>query len=152
MSAVPPVDLRLQHQAIADEVAQGFAAVFDKTAFILGPAVKEFESAYAAFIGAKHCVGVANGTDALELALRAAGADSDAEVLLPANTFIATALAVLRAGARPVLVDCDPDFHLLDLEQAAARVSNKTRFLMPVHLYGQMAPMREWTRSRRRTG
>ena len=76
MSAVPPVDLRLQHQAIADEVAQGFAAVFDKTAFILGPAVKEFETAYASFIGAKHCVGVANGTDALELALRAAGADA----------------------------------------------------------------------------
>ncbi len=143
MSAVPPVDLRLQHQAIADEVAQGFAAVFDKTAFILGPAVTEFETAYASFIGAKHCVGVANGTDALELALRAAGADADAEVLLPANTFIATALAVLRAGARPVLVDCDPDFHLLDLEQAAARIGKKTRFLMPVHLYGQMAPVEQ---------
>ncbi len=141
MSAVPPVDLRLQHQAIADEIAEGFSAVFDQTAFILGPAVKEFETAYAAFVGARHCVGVANGTDALELALRAAGADADAEVLLPANTFIATALAVLRAGARPVLVDCDPVFYLMDLEQATARVTRKTRFLMPVHLYGQMAPI-----------
>jgi dTDP-4-amino-4,6-dideoxygalactose transaminase len=143
MSAVPPVDLRLQHQAIADEITQGFAAVIDKTAFILGPAVREFETAYAAFVGARHCVGVANGTDALELALRAAGADADAEVLLPANTFIATALAVLRAGARPVLVDCDPDFYLLDVKQAAARITKKTRFLLPVHLYGQMAPVEE---------
>jgi dTDP-4-amino-4,6-dideoxygalactose transaminase len=141
LSAVPPVDLRLQHEAIAEEVAQGFAAVFDKTAFILGPAVAAFEAAYAGFIGARHCVGVANGTDALELGLRAAGVDADAEVLLPANTFIATALAVLRAGARPVLVDCDPDFYLLDVEQAAARVTKRTRFLMPVHLYGQMAPV-----------
>jgi dTDP-4-amino-4,6-dideoxygalactose transaminase len=141
MSAVPSVDLRLQHQAIADEIAQGFAAVFDEAAFILGPAVEEFETAYAAFVGAKHCVGVANGTDALELALRAAGVDADAEVLLPANTFIATALAVLRAGARPLLVDCDPTFYLLDLEQAGARITKKTRFLMPVHLYGQMAPV-----------
>jgi len=143
MTAVPPVDLRLQHQAIAGEIAQGFAAVFDKTAFILGPAVKEFEAAYAAFIGAKHCIGVANGTDALELALRAAGADGEAEVLLPANTFIATALAVLRAGARPVLVDCEPDFYLMDVKQAARRITEKTRFLMPVHLYGQMAPVEE---------
>ena len=122
-------------------MAEGFAAVFDKTAFILGPAVTAFEEAYASFIGARHCIGVANGTDALELALRAAGVDADAEVLLPANTFIATALAVLRAGARPLLVDCDPDFYLLDVEQAAARVTKRTRFLMPVHLYGQMAPV-----------
>ena len=141
MSAVPPVDLRLQHEAIADEIARGFATVFDKTAFVLGPAVKEFEDAYAAFIGARHCIGVANGTDALELALRAAGVDADAEVLLPANTFIATALAVLRAGGRPVLVDCDPEYYLLDVEQAAARITKNTRFLMPVHLYGQMAPV-----------
>ncbi len=141
MSAVPPVDLRLQHEAIAEEVREGFAALFDKTAFILGPAVTAFEAAYASFIGARHCIGVANGTDALELALRAAGVDADTEVLLPVNTFIATALAVLRAGARPLLVDCDPDFYLLDVEQAAARVTKRTRFLMPVHLYGQMAPV-----------
>jgi dTDP-4-amino-4,6-dideoxygalactose transaminase len=141
MSSIPSVDLRVQHQAIAEEIAKGFAAVLDKTAFILGPAVKEFETAYATFIGAKHCIGVANGTDALELALRAAGVGPSDEVILPTNTFIATALAVVRAGARPVLVDSDPDFHLLDLEQAASRVTKKTRVLMPVHLYGQMAPM-----------
>ncbi|HEX3901859.1 MAG TPA: DegT/DnrJ/EryC1/StrS family aminotransferase [Polyangia bacterium] len=143
MSAVPPVDLRLQHAALADEIARGFAAVLDNAAFILGPAVKEFEGAYAAFIGARHCIGVANGTDALELALRATGAGAGTEVLLPVNTFIATALAVLRAGARPVLVDCDPEHHLLDVEQAAARATKRTRFLLPVHLYGQMAPIEQ---------
>ncbi len=143
MSGVPPIDLRLQHAAIADEVAAGFAAVLDETAFILGPQVAAFEAAYAAFIGARHCVGVANGTDALELALRAADVTPDDEVLLPANTFIATALAVARAGARPVLVDCDPEFHLLDVAEAAARATKRTRFLIPVHLYGQMAPVEQ---------
>jgi dTDP-4-amino-4,6-dideoxygalactose transaminase len=147
---VPAVDLRLQHAAIADEVAAGFAAVIDKTAFILGPPVAAFEAAYAAFIGARHCVGVANGTDALELALRAAGVTADDEVLLPANTFIATALAVARAGARPVLVDCDPELHLLDVAQAEARTTKRTRFLIPVHLYGQMAPAELETLARAR--
>jgi len=137
---VPLLDLKPQYRPLADEMMAVIEKVCASQAFILGPAVKDFEAAYAAFIGARHCVGVANGTDALELALRAAGADAEAEVLLPANTFIATALAVLRAGARPVLVDCDPEHHLIDLEQAAARVTKRTRFLMPVHLYGQMAP------------
>ncbi len=138
---IPLVDLRAQHRAVADEVAAGFAAVLAETAFVLGPAVQAFETAYAAFIGAKHCVGVANGTDALELVLRAAGIGAGDEVILPTNTFIATALAVARAGARPILVDSDPEFHLLDLEQAAARITPRTRALIPVHLYGQMAPM-----------
>lgn len=140
MPPIPPVDLRLQHLEVADEIARGFEAVMADTSFILGRPVAEFETAYAAFIGARHCIGVANGTDALELALRAAGADAETEVLVPANTFIATALAVARAGARPVLVDCDPDHHLIDVDAAAARVTKRTRFIMPVHLYGQMAP------------
>jgi len=140
MPGIPPVDLRLQHREVAEEIARGFEAVLSDTSFILGRAVTDFEKAYAEFTGARHCIGVANGTDALELALRAAGADAETEVLVPANTFIATALAVARAGARPVLVDCDPDFYLMDVEQAAARVTRRTRFIMPVHLYGQMAP------------
>ncbi|HEY6477836.1 MAG TPA: DegT/DnrJ/EryC1/StrS family aminotransferase [Polyangia bacterium] len=143
MSGVPAIDLRLQHESVAAEIAEGFAAVIDETAFILGPPVAAFEAAYAAFVGARHCVGVASGTDALELALRAADVRADDEVLLPANAFIATALAVARAGARPVLVDCDPEFHLLDVADAAARATKRTRFLLPVHLYGQMAPVEE---------
>ena len=141
MSSIPPVDLRIQHQAIADEVAQGMAAVLDKTAFILGSVVKDFEAEYAAFTGARHCIGVANGTDALELALRAARVGAGDEVILPTNTFIATALAVVRAGARPILVDSDPDFHLVDLGQVASRITAKTKAIIPVHLYGQLAPM-----------
>jgi dTDP-4-amino-4,6-dideoxygalactose transaminase len=84
---------------------------------------------------------VANGTDALELALRAAGAGAGDEVLLPANTFIATALAVVRAGATPVLVDCDPVHHLIDVAQIERRLTARTRAVIPVHLFGQMAQM-----------
>jgi dTDP-4-amino-4,6-dideoxygalactose transaminase len=138
---IPPVDLRAQHRGVADEIAAASAAVFEQTAFILGSAVEEFETAYAAFVGAKHCVGVANGTDALELAMRAAGVGPGHEVILPTNTFIATALAVVRAGAKPVLVDVDPEHYLLDVEAAAARVTKQTRAIIPVHLYGQMVAM-----------
>lgn len=139
---VPLIDLAIQHRDIADEVAAGFAAVIDKTAFILGPAVKDFEAAYATFVGAKHCVGVANGTDALELALRSVGIGRGDEVVLPANTFIATALAVERAGARPVLVDCDPTYQLVAPVEVERRATARTRAVIPVHLFGQMAPMK----------
>jgi dTDP-4-amino-4,6-dideoxygalactose transaminase len=133
----------VQHRQIADEVARGFEAVFSNTSFILGGAVEVFEKAYAQFVGAKHCIGVANGTDALELAVRAAGIGPGDEVILPTNTFIATALAVARAGATPVLVDSDPVYHLIDVQQAASKITSRTRALMPVDLYGQVAPMEE---------
>ena len=145
-SKIPLVDLGAQHRQIADEINRGFAAVFNDTSFILGAPVAEFEKAYAQFVGAKHCVGVANGTDALELAIRAAGIGPGDEVILPTNTFIATALAVVRAGATPVLVDSDPVYHLLDVKQVAQKITPKTRALMPVHLYGQVAPMEEMAR------
>jgi dTDP-4-amino-4,6-dideoxygalactose transaminase len=91
----------------------------------------------------KHCIGVANGTDALEIALRAAGVGPGDEVIVPVNSFVATALAVARAGAVPVLVDCDPDHHLIDLREVARKIGPRTRAIVPVHLYGQMAPMEE---------
>lgn len=138
---VPLVDLAAQHHEIASEIAVGLAGVFENTSFVLGPAVKEFEIAYAKFVGAKHCIGVANGTDALELALRAVGIGPGDEVILPTNTFIATALAVARTGATPVLVDCDPVHQLIDVTQIERRITPRTRAIMPVHLYGQMAPM-----------
>jgi dTDP-4-amino-4,6-dideoxygalactose transaminase len=140
---IPLVDLALQHRAIAEEVARGFADVCARGAFILGAEVARFEEAFARFAGVAHCVGVANGTDALELALRAAGVGAGDEVVLPANTFIATALAVVRAGATPVLVDCDPVYHLLDPSAVRAALGPRTRALVPVHLYGQMAPMED---------
>lgn len=137
---VPLVDLKAQHAEIADEVAAGFAKVIEDTAFILGPAVGEFERAFARFCGTPHCVGVANGTDAIELVIRALGLGEGDEVLVPANTFIATALGVLRAGARPVLVDCD-EHHLMDPTLVEDRITPRTRALLPVHLYGQTADM-----------
>jgi dTDP-4-amino-4,6-dideoxygalactose transaminase len=109
--------------------------------FILGADVVAFEEEFARFSGAAHCVGVANGTDALELALRARGVGPGDEVVLPANTFVATAEAVSRTGARPVLVDCDPEHLLVDPDRVGAAVTGRTRAVVAVHLYGQMAPV-----------
>lgn len=141
LTRIPLVDLGAQHAQVAEAVAAGWAQVLDRTAFVLGPEVAEFEREFAALSGVEHCVGVANGTDALELALRAAGIGPGDEVLVPANTFIASALAVSRVGGVPALVDSTYDTHLLDLERAAERVGPRTRAIMPVHLFGQLAPM-----------
>ena len=137
--SVPFVDLGAQQDEIAAEVEVGLKDVFAQTSFIGGPAVAEFEQAYARFLGTRNCVGVANGTDALELALRASGVTAGAEVILPANTFIATAEAVSRIGAVPVLVDVDPEYLLIDPERVAEAVTPRTRAIMPVHLFGQTA-------------
>ena len=141
--SVPLVDLRAQQDEIDAEVRAGVDEVFAKTSFIGGPAVAEFEKAYADATGIAHCVGVANGTDALELALRAAGVGLDDEVVLPANTFIATAEAVSRIGARPVLVDVDPEFLLIDPAKVEAALTPRTKAIVPVHLFGQTAPVEE---------
>ena len=138
-SQIPLVDLAAAHAEIADEVDAGFDRVFATTGFVGGPEVAAFEQEYAAFSGVRHCVGVGNGTDALELALLAAGVGREDEVVLPANTFIATAEAVVRAGAKPVLVDCDPDTQLIDVDAALAAVGPRTAAVVPVHLYGQHA-------------
>ncbi|MDM4718590.1 DegT/DnrJ/EryC1/StrS family aminotransferase [Micromonospora sp. WMMA1363] len=141
MPGVPLVDLAAAHAEVAEEVEAGFKRVIADTAFVGGAEVAAFEREYAAFSGVRHCVGVANGTDALELALRAVGVGPGTEVVLPANTFIATAEAVARAGARPVLVDCESDSYLLDVGAALAAVTPATRAIIPVHLYGQLAPV-----------
>jgi dTDP-4-amino-4,6-dideoxygalactose transaminase len=138
---IPLVDLSWQHREIADEVMAGLARVIESNAFILGPDVVAFEEEFARASGVAHCIGVANGTDALELALRAVGVGPGDEVVLPANTFIASALAIARAGAKPVLVDSDPATHLLDVDAALGRVGESTRAVMPVNLFGQIAPI-----------
>ncbi|MBC7590026.1 MAG: aminotransferase class I/II-fold pyridoxal phosphate-dependent enzyme, partial [Salinibacterium sp.] len=137
---VPFVDLRLQHAQIAAEVASGFDRVLAEGSFILGPEVEAFENAFAEYSGVKHVVGVGNGTDAIELALVGGGIRPGDEVIIPANTFVATAEAVVRAGGVLRLVDCDDDF-LIDVEEVAAAVSSSTRAVIGVHLYGQAAPM-----------
>jgi dTDP-4-amino-4,6-dideoxygalactose transaminase len=141
MTSIPLVDLKAAHAEVAEDVEAGFKRVIADTAFVGGAEVAAFEQEYAAFSGVEHCVGVANGTDALELALRAVGADRGREVILPANTFIASAEAVARTGARPVLVDCDPATFLIDVDAALAAVTSATAAVVPVHLYGQLAPV-----------
>jgi dTDP-4-amino-4,6-dideoxygalactose transaminase len=140
---IPLVDLRAQHDQVADEVAEGWAEVLKTTAFIGGRQVAGFEAEFAAYQEVGHCVAVANGTDALELALRALGVGHGDECVLPANTFIATAEAVARAGATPVLVDCTDDTALFDLTKLADAIGPRTRAVVPVHLYGQTAPVEQ---------
>jgi dTDP-4-amino-4,6-dideoxygalactose transaminase len=153
VQSIPLVNLQLQHAAVADEVAEGWRQVLARTAFIGGPQVAEFEKSYATFIGTPHCIGVANGTDAIELALRALGVGPGDECILPANTFIATAEAVHRAGATPVLVDCaDDETYLMDCDAVEAAVTERTRALIPVHLYGQAAPVERLLELAARTG
>lgn len=141
MTSIPLADLSIQHREVADEIAAGFAEVIGQAAYVLGPRVADFEEAFARYAGVRHCVGVGSGTDAIELILRALSIGPGHEVILPANTFIATALAVVRAGARPVLVDVDARHCLIDADQVDARVTPKTRAVIAVHLYGQIAPM-----------
>jgi len=145
MGRIPLVDLQAAHAEVAEEVELGFKRIISATAFIGGEEVAAFEREFAAFVGVPHCVGVANGTDALELALRAAGVVAGDEVVLPANTFIATAEAVARVGARPVLVDMDPASYLVDVDAALAAVTPATRAVVPVHLYGQLAEVERLT-------
>ncbi|WP_157357345.1 DegT/DnrJ/EryC1/StrS family aminotransferase [Amycolatopsis nigrescens] len=141
MPGIPLVDLAVQHDQVADEVALGWAEVLKATSFVGGPQVSAFEQEFAEFCRVAHCVGVGNGTDAVELALRALRIGPGDECVLPANTFIATAEAVARTGAKPVLVDCDPETALLDADAARAAVGPRTRAIVPVHLYGQPAPV-----------
>ena len=138
---IPFVDLASQHAEVAAEVEAGIAAVLAATAFVDGPPVADFEQQYAEFVGVDHCVGVANGTDALELALRAAGVAPGGEVVIPANTFIATAEAVSRIGAVPVPVDVDDDRLLIDPAAVEVAITDRTQAVVAVHLFGQLAPM-----------
>jgi dTDP-4-amino-4,6-dideoxygalactose transaminase len=153
VNPIPLVDLAAQHAAVADEVAEGWREVLARTSFIGGPQVTAFERDFAQFVGVAHCVGMANGTDAIEIALRALGIGHGDECILPANTFIATAEAVARAGATPVLVDCaDDGTYLIDVDAVEAAVTPRTAAIIPVHLYGQAAPVEQLRSVARRIG
>lgn len=140
---IPLVDLAAQQAEIADEVRPLLESVLERAAFVGGPEVQRFETEFADYLGVGHCVGVANGTDALEIALRTVGVGPGSEVILPANTFIATAEAVVRAGASPVLVDVDDECLLMDPRKVADAVTARTRAVIPVHLFGQAAPVEQ---------
>ncbi len=138
---IPLADLSLQHAPIAEEVARGWSEVIASTSYILGSQVQDFEEAFARYCGVEETVGVANGTDAVELALRAVGVGRGDEVIVPANTFIATALAAHRAGAEVAFVDVDPRTQLLDPKLLSDAIGPNTAAVVPVHLFGQIAPM-----------
>lgn len=137
---VPLVDLSRQQAQIADVIREGFSRVIAECSFVLGPQVTEFEDAWARYCGTAAAVGVGNGTDAIELALRSARVGRGDEVILPTNTFVATAGAVVRTGADVVLADCDEDF-LVSPSDVANKMTRRTRAVIGVHLYGQAAPM-----------
>ncbi|WP_243062392.1 DegT/DnrJ/EryC1/StrS aminotransferase family protein [Humibacter sp. RRB41] len=139
---VPFVDLSWQTVRIRDETDAAIGRIIDTSSFILGDAAEAFEHEFARYCGTEHCVGVGNGTDALELAIQSTGIGAGDEVILPANTFAATAEAVVRAGAVPVLVDCTDDY-LISVEAVADALTKRTRMIAAVHLYGQTAPVED---------
>lgn len=140
VQTIPFVDLSFQHEPIQAHIEQLWRDCIAQGQFILGPHLAAFEQAFAEASGVAHGIGVASGTDALALGMRAAGIQGGDEVLVPANTFIATIIGVLRTGATPVLVDCDPDTALIDLEAAVQKITPRTKAIAPVHLYGQLVP------------
>ncbi|TAE55228.1 MAG: DegT/DnrJ/EryC1/StrS family aminotransferase [Nostocales cyanobacterium] len=135
---VPFVDLNLQHLPIQSQLQAAIYNVLTKGDFILGQAVSDLETAFASASGTQYGIGVASGTDAIALGLQACNIGAGDEVILPSNTFIATLIGVVHAGAKPVLVDCDPQTALIDLEAAAKAITPNTKAIIPVHLYGQM--------------
>ena len=140
--AVELVDLHWQSKKVRREVRSAWSEIMKSSGFILGSHVSEFEKEFASFSGVDHVVGVGNGTDAIELALRALGVGVGDEVIIPVNSFVASAVAVSRCGATPVFVDCIPETWLLDIGEIESKVSDRTRAILPVHLYGQMADMK----------
>jgi dTDP-4-amino-4,6-dideoxygalactose transaminase len=140
-SKIPLLDLVAQYQTIKSEIDLAVQRVLDSGWFILGEEVSSFEEEMAAYLGVKHAVGVASGTDALILALRALDIGEGDEVIVPAYTFFATVSTVIHVGAHPVLVDIDPRTYCLDPELVRAAVTPKTRAVIPVHLYGHPAEM-----------
>ena len=137
----PLVDVKAQYERLIPQITERMAAVLDSGTFILGPNVKAFEAEAAEQLGVPRTVGVANGTDALVLALDAMGIGPGDEVICPSFTFYATAESIARRGATPVFADIDPTTLNLDPEDVAARVTDRTRAIMPVHLFGRVMPL-----------
>lgn len=138
---VPFVDLKLQYHSMKEEIDRAIQGVLERTDFVLGEAVRTFEDAFAAYCGVDYAIGVDSGYSALELILRAYGIGPGDEVITAANTFIATVLPVSNCGARPVLVDIDPDSYNLNPELIEAAITPVTRAIIAVHLYGRPADM-----------
>ena len=141
MTQVPFLDLQRIHREIREPLEAAFHRVLDSGWFIMGPEVEAFEAEFAQYCGVQHCIGVGNGLDALHLLLRAYGIGQGDEVLVPANTFIATWLAVSQCGAIPVPVEPRSETYNIDPDALSAAITPRTRAIIPVHLYGQPADM-----------
>lgn len=135
------VDLKAQIDAMRGEIDDAIHQVLDTCAFIGGQQINQFEREFAQYIGAKHCIGVGNGTDALFISLKVLGIRPGDEVITVANSFIATSEAISATGAKVVFVDCDEDSYTIDVERVKAAITNRTKAIVPVHLYGQPAAM-----------
>jgi dTDP-4-amino-4,6-dideoxygalactose transaminase len=148
---VPFVDLKAQFRAIREEVLPRVTAVMEEASFVLGPDVARFEENFATYVGSRYCVGVESGTAALQLVLQAMEIGPGDDVIIPANTYIACAIAISAAGAHPVPVDIDASYHI-DPQLLEAALTPQTKAIMPVHLYGQAVPMDEILAFARRHG
>ena len=135
------LDLAAQYESIKNEIDTAIKNVISETAFIGGHFLEEFNNDFARFMEAKHCIGVGNGTDALEISLKALNVENGDEVIVPANSFIATSEAVTNAGGKVVFVDCHPDNYNIDIDKIEAGITNKTKVIIPVHLYGNPVEM-----------
>jgi dTDP-4-amino-4,6-dideoxygalactose transaminase len=138
---IPLIDLVAQYHSIKEEIDAVVHATLESGHFILGPAVSKFEESVASYLGVNHAIGLASGTDALVLALRALDIGAGDEVILPAYTFFATAGTVMSVGAKPVFVDIDPVSYEIDVAQINDHITEQTRAIIPVHLYGHPANM-----------
>jgi len=138
---VPFVDLKRLHDELTDELSSAVNAVVEKAAFIRGPFVEEFENNFAQYCGLRNCTGVGNGTDALRIALKGLGIGPGDEVIVPANSFVATSEAVTASGAQVVFADVDPLTRTINPVEVKKRTTSKTRGIIPVHLYGHPADL-----------
>lgn len=138
---VPFVDLKAQYRSIKGEIDAAVARVIESAWFVLGPEVERFEQSFAEYVGARFCVGVNSGTAALQLALLAGGIGLGDEVIVPTNTFFATAETVSVVGAKPVFVDANPVSYSIDVSKTETAITPRTRAIIPVHLYGQAADL-----------
>lgn len=138
---VPFVDLKAQYHSIKPEMDQAISSVLEETAFIGGKYVREFEQAFAALYGVKHCVSVANGTDAIYITMKMLGVGAGDEVITVANSWISTSETITQAGATPVFVDIEADTYVIDVDAIEAKITAKTKAIIPVHIYGQAVRM-----------
>ena len=140
---VPFVDLKIQYKKIKDEIDYSIQEVINETAFISGKYAEKFENNFSKMYGINHCISCANGTDAIYIALKALGVGLNDEVITVANTWISTAETISQTGAEPVFVDIDPNTYNIDYEKIESKITNKTKAIIPVHLFGHAVNMKE---------